>query len=104
MSWLNYHHLYYFWTVARAGSIAAACQELYLSAPAVSNQLKTLETSLGTPLFLRTPRGLQLTDAGRTAFDYADKIFRLGRELRDALDAARPSDFEMAPQSPTRHE
>ena len=47
MEWLNYHHLFYFWTVARAGSIAKASQELRLAQPTISNQLKTLEGSLG---------------------------------------------------------
>ncbi len=85
MEWLNYHHLFYFWTVGRAGSIARASQELRLSQPTISNQLKTLEDSLGHRLFERQGRRLVLTDVGRTALRYADDIFRTGRELQQAL-------------------
>ncbi|HZY05282.1 MAG TPA: LysR family transcriptional regulator, partial [Anaeromyxobacteraceae bacterium] len=85
MEWLNYHHLYYFWTVARAGSIARASEELRLSQPTISNQLKTLEEALGHKLFERQGRRLVLTDVGRTALRYADDIFRTGRELQQSL-------------------
>lgn len=85
MAWLNYHHLLYFWTVARAGTIASASRELHLSQPTISTQLKTLEDSLGQKLFMRQGRRLVLTDVGRTAFRYADDIFRLGRELQEAV-------------------
>ncbi len=85
MEWLNYHHLFYFWVVARSGSIARASQELRLSQPTISNQLKTLESSLGHKLFERQGRRLVLTDVGRTSLRYADEIFRTGRELQQAL-------------------
>lgn len=85
MAWLNYHHLLYFWTVARCGTIAAASKELLLSQPTISTQLKTLEDSLGQKLFQRNGRRLALTDVGRTTFRYADDIFRLGRELQETL-------------------
>jgi LysR family transcriptional activator of nhaA len=81
MEWLNYHHLLYFWTVARNGSIARASEELRLSQPTISNQIKTLEASLGVALFERRGRRLVLTDTGRLAQRYADEIFRTGREL-----------------------
>jgi LysR family transcriptional activator of nhaA len=82
---LNYKHLLYFWTVARVGSIARACKELHVTQPAVSAQLQKLEQQLGEPLFARRGRGLALTEAGRTAFQYADEIFSLGRELAETL-------------------
>lgn len=85
MAWLNYHHLLYFWTVARHGSITRACQELNLTQPAVSAQLRTLERSLGTALFERRGRSLTLTETGRLVFGYADDIFSLGRELQQVL-------------------
>jgi LysR family transcriptional activator of nhaA len=85
MEWLNYHHLFYFWTVARAGSIARASQELRLAQPTISNQLKTLEASLGVKLLERQGRRLVLTDVGHTALRYADDIFRTGRELQQAV-------------------
>ena len=85
MAWLNYHYLFYFWTVARTGTIANASRELHLSQPTISTQLKTLEEALGQKLFQRAGRRLVLTDVGRTAFRYADEIFRLGRELQESL-------------------
>lgn len=85
MEWLNYHHLLYFWTVARAGSIARASAELRLAQPTISNQLKTLESTLGVKLLERQGRKLVLTDVGRTVLRYADDIFRTGRELQRAV-------------------
>lgn len=90
MAWLNYHHLLYFWTVARRGSIARACEELHLTQPAVSAQLRTLERALGERLFERRGRQLVLTDVGRVVYRYADEIFTLGRELQETL-AGRPT-------------
>jgi LysR family transcriptional regulator, transcriptional activator of nhaA len=85
MEWLNYHHLLYFWVVARAGSIARASEQLHLAQPTISSQIGRLEKSLGAELFQKSGRGLQLTDTGRTVFRYADEIFALGRELTDAV-------------------
>ena len=85
MEWLNYNHLFYFWVVAREGSIAAATRKLNLTQPTISAQLRLLEDSLGEKLFAKSGRGLQLTEAGKIALKYADEIFALGRELRDTL-------------------
>lgn len=81
--WLNYHHLHYFWVVAREGSIVRACKVLHLSQPTISAQLQQLERSLGGKLFERKGRGLQLTELGRTVQHYADEIFTLGNELAE---------------------
>ncbi|MGE5611705.1 MAG: transcriptional activator NhaR [Bacillota bacterium] len=91
MKWLNYHHLEYFWVAAREGSVSRASEELMVSQPTVSAQIKELEQSLGTPLFERVGRGLVLTEAGRVAFNYANEIFSLGRELLEAIER-RPAD------------
>lgn len=85
MEWLNYHHLLYFWVVAREGSIAKATHELRLAQPTISGQIKLLEESLGEQLFQRVGRRLVLTEAGRTVFRYADEIFSLGSEMREAM-------------------
>ncbi len=85
MEWLNYHHLLYFWTVVRAGSIQKASEELRISAPAISAQLKLLEEQLGEKLFARNGRRLELTEMGRTVFSYAEDIFTLGREMLDVV-------------------
>jgi LysR family transcriptional regulator, transcriptional activator of nhaA len=82
---LNYHHLRYFWTVARLGSIRAASRELALSQPPISAQLKQLEDALGEKLFVKHGRGLALTEAGQIALRYADEIFGTGLEMLDAL-------------------
>jgi LysR family transcriptional regulator, transcriptional activator of nhaA len=85
MEWLNYHHLYYFWVVAREGSIVRATRVLNLTQPTISAQLRLLEESLGEKLFAKRGRGLALTGVGRVAFDYADEIFSLGQQLRDVI-------------------
>jgi LysR family transcriptional activator of nhaA len=85
VEWLNYHHLLYFWTVAREGSIARACERLHLAQPTISAQIRALEKSLGEPLFERSGRRLVLTEVGRLVYRYADEIFTLGRELRDTI-------------------
>lgn len=85
MEWINYHHLLYFWVVAREGSIAKATRELNLTQPTISSQIRQLEESLGEKLLEKSGRGLALTEAGAIAFRYADEIFALGRELRDTL-------------------
>ena len=83
MDWLNYHHLHYFWVVAREGTVAAASRVLHLAPSTISEQVSRLEESLGQKLFRRSGRNNVLTDAGQVVFRYADEIFRLGRELQD---------------------
>lgn len=85
MEWLNYHHLFYFWTVAREGTIARACQKLRLAQPTISRQLRQLEEALGEKLFVKSGRTLELTEVGRTVFDYAEEIFPVGQELLEVL-------------------
>jgi LysR family transcriptional activator of nhaA len=85
MEWLNYHHLLYFWMVAKRGSIARACEELRLAQPTISGQLRALEESLGEKLFMRQGRRLVLTDVGQMVYRYSDEIFTLGKELMDVL-------------------
>jgi LysR family transcriptional regulator, transcriptional activator of nhaA len=85
MDWLNYHHLLYFWAVAREGSIVRAAAQLHLAEPTISAQIARLERSLGAKLFQRAGRTLQLTETGRLVQRYADEIFSLGRELTDAV-------------------
>jgi LysR family transcriptional activator of nhaA len=85
MDWLNYHHLLYFWTVVREGTVVRAAEKLRIGQPAISTQLRTLEESLGQKLFEKSGRTLQLTDTGRTVYRYADEIFSLGSEMMDTL-------------------
>lgn len=85
MEWLNYHHLLYFYTVAREGSVTRAAQVLRLAQPTLSGQIRRLEETLDEKLFVRQGRHLVLTDVGRVVYRYADEIFSLGRELVDTL-------------------
>jgi LysR family transcriptional regulator, transcriptional activator of nhaA len=82
---LNYHHLLYFWAVAKEGSLRRASEVLHVSQPSISAQLKQLEESLDAPLFTRTSRRLIMTDTGQTVLEYAEEIFSLGRELLTAV-------------------
>ena len=86
MASFNYNHLFYFWMVAREGSIAAACLLLGVTQPAVSSQIARLERSLGVKLFEKSGRGLALTPTGTTVYGYADEIFALGREMLETLE------------------
>jgi LysR family transcriptional activator of nhaA len=83
---LNYQHLLYFWSVVRTGSLTRACQELALSAPTISAQLRTLEERLGERLLEKSGRKLVPTEMGRLVYGYADEIFGLGRDLIEALE------------------
>lgn len=82
---INYKHLYYFWVVAKSGSIASATETLHLTPQTISGQLTTLENSLGELLFNRVGRGLELTETGRMVMSYADEIFSLGGELEQKI-------------------
>ena len=90
MDWLNYHHLLYFWTVAREGSLTAGSKKLHLTPQTVSTQIRTLEAALGEELFDRSGRRLVLNEAGRTVYRYADEIFMLGKDLTDSLKGRPP--------------
>ncbi len=85
MEWINYHHLLYFWTVAREGGLVQAGKVLRLSHPTLSAQIHALEDQLGEKLFVKVGRKLALTEQGRVAFRYADEIFTLGREMVDTV-------------------
>jgi hypothetical protein len=88
MDWLNYHHLLYFWMVAREGSVTRACERLHLAQPTVSTQLRQLEKRVGARLFERQGRNLVLTETGRLVLEYAD-----GR-ARDEPDTDEPDTDE----------
>ncbi len=85
MDWLNYHHLLYFWTTVREGSVVAAARSLRLSHTTVSEQIRALEEALGEKLLERRGRRLVATEMGRVVHRYADDIFAIGRELVDTV-------------------
>lgn len=81
MEWLNYHHLFYFWTVCSEGGFSKAASKLRISQSAVSHQIALLEGYLGEKLMERSPRGFKLTEAGRVTLSQAEEIFRFGNDL-----------------------
>jgi LysR family transcriptional activator of nhaA len=85
METLNYHHLRYFWVVAKEGSLAMAAERMRVSQPSISAQIRELETAFGQRLFRRAGRKNELTSAGQMVYRYAEEIFALGNELTSAL-------------------
>lgn len=89
--WINYHHLFYFKTIAEEGSVSKAAIKLRLGQPTLSAQLKQFESNLGVPLFERQHKKLILTEQGKVALDYSKNIFRMGSEMYEALhDRLKP--------------
>ena len=91
MERLNYHHLLYFWSVVREGGVSRAAEKLRLTPQTLSTQVKALESALGEKLLRPLGRGVVATEAGQLVVKYADEIFALGRELRDALRDRQPA-------------
>ncbi|MEM7304386.1 MAG: transcriptional activator NhaR [Pseudomonadota bacterium] len=81
MRHLNYNHLLYFWMVAREGSINKASDVLHITPQTISGQIKSLESTIGAPLFNRSGRNLILSEAGHLIWPYANEIFLLGEDL-----------------------
>jgi LysR family transcriptional activator of nhaA len=90
MDGLNYHHLRHFYEVCRAGGVGRAAERLRVAASAVSVHVRLLEEAAGHPLFDRTSKSLVLTEAGALVFEYAEKIFSTGEELRRVLGGEHP--------------
>ncbi len=93
--WINYHHLFYFKTIAEEGSVSKAAEKLRIGQPTLSAQLKQFEDTIEVQLFERRHRKLILTEQGKIALDYAKNIFRMGSEmyevLHDRLKPLKPS-------------
>lgn len=86
--YLNFHHLRYFWTVAKEGSLRRASEKLNVSQPSMCTQIKLLEASLGETLFRPSGRSLVLTEFGQLIYAYAAEIFDLGGEILRATKQA----------------
>ncbi|HEX7647366.1 MAG TPA: LysR family transcriptional regulator, partial [Noviherbaspirillum sp.] len=85
---LNFHHLFYFWRVAKTGHLTRAAQDLHISQSALSAQIRQLEDRLGEVLFEREGRRLVLTDTGQLVLSYAENIFGLGQEMLGRLQGS----------------
>lgn len=96
---MNFKHLYYFWWVAKLGGVVRASEQLHVTPHTISGQIGVLEEAFGMPLFTKRGRNIEMTDAGRLAFGYADDIFTLGRELEESLQnypaGGRPLEFRI---------
>ena len=82
---LNFHHLFYFWRVAKLGHLTRAAEDLHTSQSALSAQIRQLEDRMGEDLFYREGRRLVLTDTGQLVLSYAENIFGLGQEMLGRL-------------------
>ena len=85
MNSTNFHQLYIFYMVARLQSFSKAAQELSISQPAVSIQVRELENSLGTSLLHRMRRELRLTETGEAVLSYTQRIFALADEMHSVV-------------------
>lgn len=85
---LNFHHLFYFWRVAKMGHLTRTAQALHVSQSSLSAQIKQLEDRLGEPLFEREKRRLVLTETGQLVLSYAENIFGLGQEMLGRLEGS----------------
>lgn len=83
--WINYHHLFYFKTIAEEGTVSKAAEKLRLGQPTVSAQLRQFEDSLGVQLFERHHKKLVLTEHGKVALEYSKNIFKMGSEMYEVL-------------------
>lgn len=86
---MNFKHLRYFWTVAKAGGVMRASEQLHTTPQTLSGQIRLLEEWLGHALFRKRGRGLELTNEGRIALGYAEQIFALGDALESAVRLSR---------------
>jgi LysR family transcriptional activator of nhaA len=86
---LNFHHLHYFWAVAKDGNLTRTAARLRVSQSALSAQIRQLEDQLGEPLFRREGRRLALTEAGGVVLGYAEDIFTTGDELVATVRSGR---------------
>jgi DNA-binding transcriptional LysR family regulator len=84
----NLSSYWIFYTVANAGNISKAAKELYISQPAISKSIQKLEESLGCRLFLRSSRGVLLTEEGTLLYDHVREAFESLTTGEDKLKRA----------------
>ena len=83
---MNFRQLEYFSAVAEAKSISLAARNLHVAQPPISRQLALLEDELGVCLFLRTNKGVELTEAGRSLYRQSQNLFQ---DMRTIVDSVR---------------
>ena len=92
----NYKHLYYFWAITKSGGVAKAGEQLHVTPQSMSTQIRQLESDIGEPLWRRVGRRLELTDMGHLVFDYADRVFTVGEELKEMLRDRQSGNYAQA--------
>lgn len=95
---MNHKHLFYFWKVAKLGSVVRAAEAINVTPQTLSGQIGLLEESLGAELLARQGRSVVLTEAGKLALDYADELFALSAELEVMIKhypQGRPARFHV---------
>jgi DNA-binding transcriptional LysR family regulator len=90
---MNLNYLRSFCATVQNNSISKAAKQLHLTQPGLSLQLQALENEVGSPLLIRSNKGVELTDAGKILYDYAATILSLEENiLKDISDAKKPID------------
>jgi DNA-binding transcriptional LysR family regulator len=83
---LNFNQLRIFYHAAKHLNFTAAANELFITQPAVTAQMKTFEEFCNLKLFKKRGRKIYLTDEGKALFDYAERIFKYEKEIEDVID------------------
>lgn len=87
---INFELYRVFYTVANTGNITKAAEELMISQPAISKSIKNLEEQLGGQLFIRTKRGVILTDEGKEFYNYISRameyIYNAENKFKDLIN------------------
>lgn len=83
---INLNHLRIFYHAAKHLSFTKAAEDLFITQPAVTNQLRMFEDNLGMKLFIRISRNICLTEQGKMLYEYARKLFELESEIENAID------------------
>lgn len=86
---MNFRQLIVFYEVAKTGSLSAAAENLFLTQPAVTWQIKNLEAYYGLKFFERTGKKVILTNEGKVLYDFADQIFKLADHAEEAIEDLR---------------
>jgi DNA-binding transcriptional LysR family regulator len=87
---MDFSDLHIFRTVAEAGGIIRAAEQLHRVQSNVTTRIKQLERDLGTTLFLREGRRMRLSPAGKILLEYANRLFALATEARSAIQGCAP--------------
>lgn len=90
---MNFKQLRYFTVIAEEKQITAAAKRLFVAQPALSYQLKQMEEELNVKLFTREPYGIELTDAGRIFYNYAQQILALSKNAKTEIKQIEDGNF-----------